>query len=791
MNRLARTLLGLAGALLLAQCRGDEEAPAAPLATPPAAEPAAARPPAPTGTPTPAPAPASAAAPPHAARAPRPAFVDEAGCGACHAEQARAWRGSDHDLAMQPATTETVLGDFADARFQDDSTDTRFTRDGERFLVETEGPDGARASFEAPYVFGVDPLQQVLLQLPRGRLQAHSLAWDVAGKRWYSLYPDERIDARDPLHWTRGAMNWNFSCAECHATDLARNYDAATDSFATTWHRLDVGCQACHGPGGEHLEWVLGRKSGTPPEGLGFGAHLKGRDSTVEVEACARCHARRAPLGDGFDHRNRLLDDYLPALLTEGLYHADGQILDEVYEYGSFLQSKMHARGVRCSDCHDPHSARLRAEGNLACTGCHSPTPVARAHVDLAQLQRKQYDSREHHHHEPGTPGSRCVDCHMSVRTYMGVDPRRDHGFRVPRPDLAEATGAPDACTACHAERGPAWAAERIAEWHGKQERPAHFGSALQAGRTGRAGAVEELLALLRTDEAPIVRATALVELARYPSAQALAAFTAGLSDPDGLVRLGATTGTELLAPAERVPLLGPLLTDPLRALRAEAARLLLEAPAEALGPFAAAVQAARAEHEAIQRALLERPEAHLNLAHVHVAAGRPAEAEAELRAALRLDPSFVPAYANLAELARSTKGEREAEGWLRDGLGAVPAAGALHHALGLALVRQGRKPEGLAALARAAELAPEDPRFGYVHAVALDDLGQPEEARAVLGRVLARHPWSRDARLALASYLAAAGDEAGARRTLEELAAINPYDPELPPDVARPPPRR
>jgi predicted CXXCH cytochrome family protein len=720
---------------------------------------------------------------PRASSAPRPeaaAYVDEAACAACHASQAEAWRGSDHELAMQPARDDTVLGDFEGAHFRDGSTDTTFLRGPRGFAVETEGPDGVRARFEVPYVFGVDPLQQVLLPLPRGRLQALAVAWDRKGGRWFSLYPEERIDARDPLHWTKGAQNWNFSCAECHATGLRRNYDAASDSYATTWNRLDVGCQACHGPGARHIEWALGENEDQASPGHGFDAPLAGRDSTVEVEACARCHARRAPLGDGFDHRNRLLDDYLPALLTEGLYHADGQIQDEVYEYGSFLQSKMHARGLRCSDCHEPHSARLRQEGNVLCAGCHSPTPVARAHVDLSRLARKSYDTPEHHHHEPGTPGSRCVDCHMPQRTYMVVDPRRDHSFRVPRPDLAPATGAPDACSACHAERDPAWAAARITAWTGDKRREPHFGVALAAGRAGRAGAAEGLLALLSSAEPPIVRATALLELARYPSAQALAALAASAADPDGLVRLAALGGLELLPEAQRVRVAGPLLSDPLRGVRVEAARLIAGIPEEALGPFAPAARAAVAEYEAIQHALLERPEARLNLSQLHLARGAPARAEAELRAALRLDPLYVPSYVNLADLARDTKGEPEAEGVLRDGLRQVPDAPVLLHALGLSLVRQERSAEGLAALARAAELAQEDARFAYVHAVALHDLGQPAEARAALARLLERHPADRDARFALASYLEEAGDAASAERCRAALAAINPFDPAL-----------
>lgn len=733
----------------------------------------------PTATPpgTPVPEHAAGAAPAALAAA---AFVDESGCAACHAKQAAAWRGTDHDLAMQEARPDTVLGDFSGVHYRDDSNDVLFTRDERGYRVEAEGPDGARASFDVPYVFGVDPLQQVLLPGPRGRLQALSVAWDVHAKRWYTLNPGDHIDWRDPLHWTRAPYNWNFSCAECHATGLLRGYDVASDTYATTWKRLDVGCQACHGPAEKHLAWALGDESGAG-SGRGFDAPLGASGtSTREVEACARCHARRSPLGDGFDHRNRFLDDYLPALLTAGLYHADGQLLDEVYEYGSFLQSKMHARGLRCSDCHDPHSLRLVREGNNLCTGCHSPTPAARAHVDVSTLVRKNYDSSEHHHHAPGTPGSQCVDCHMTSRTYMGVDERRDHGFRVPRPDLASLTGAPDACTGCHAGKDAAWAAGEIARWTGKKEPPAHFGVALQAARTGRKGAADALLALAASDEPPIVRATALGELRRYPSRAALEAFVRGLGDRDGLVRIAALGGLELLPPAERAPLAAPLAADPLRAVRTEAASLVMDVDPATLGAQAEAMRKATAEFADIQRGLADRPEGHLNLARLLVAQEKSAEAERELRTGLRIDPLHVQCIVNLADLVRSTKGEAEAEGVLRDGLGRVPDAAPLHHALALSLVRQKRTSEGLSALARAAELAPEDTTIGYVHAVALYDLGSKDAARAELERVLARDPGARDVRLLLVEYLRMDGHADEAQRRLAELAAINPHDPAL-----------
>ena len=704
------------------------------------------------------------------------AFVDEAQCRMCHARVVEAWTGSDHDLAMQPAGEDTVLGDFADARFEDASGVTRFFRRDGGYFVETTGPDGGAHEYPVPYVFGVDPLQQLLLPLEGGRLQALAVAWDARAKRWFSLYPDERIDATDELHWTKAPLNWNFACAECHATDLVRGFDVAENAFHTTWSRLDVGCQACHGPAARHLEWA--RTSDLAVVGRGFDAPIR-KSSRAEVEACARCHARRAPLGDGFDHRHRFLDDYLPATLHEGLYHPDGQIQDEVYEYGSFLQSKMHAKGVRCSDCHDPHGLRPRRPGNTLCTTCHSSAPQPPPHVDVATLQRKNYDSREHHFHEPGTSGSACVDCHMPQKTYMIVDPRRDHAFRIPRPDLSARLGTPDACTACHRERDAVWAAAEIEQRFGKKKRPADFGTALAAGRAGTPGAAEQLLELVRSGEPAIVRATAFELLARYPSRRVLDASAAALSDADGLVRLAALGNFELLGPEERVPAVAPLLADELRAVRLEAARLLASTADEPR------LARALSEYEAVQRGLSERPEAHLNLAQIRVERGQPAEAEAELRTAVRLDPAFVPGWVNLAELVRGVRGDAEGEALLREGLRHAPRAAALHHSLGLALVRQQKKVEALTSLALAAELAPDDPQLGYVYAVALEDSGRGEEARSELVRVLATSPWHRDARLALAGYLAAAGDGPGAERERAALAAINPDDPAL-----APPPR-
>ena len=386
-----------------------------------------------------------------------PAYVDEATCGGCHPAESAAWAGSHHDLAMQEATPETVLGDFGDVTFTDHGVTTRFfLRDG-GYWVGAEGPDGQAADFEVAYTFGVAPLQQYLVALPGGRLQSFPIAWDTAAGRWFDLSP-ERVGPEDPFHWTGPYQNWNLMCAGCHSTGLRKNYDPDSRTYQTTWSVIDVGCQACHGPGEDHQAWAGGdRPAGEP--GLGLRVDFRGRNAAYEVDQCAACHARRFPVSETPVAGEPLLDHFVPETLREGLYHPDGQILDEVYEYGSFVQSRMYAEGVACSDCHDPHSLDLGTAGNAVCTACHQPQVPDR----FPTLNAAVYDTPAHHFHEAGSPGAECVGCHMPERTYMQVDPRRDHSFRPPRPDLSVATGSPNACNACHTDRTAAWAAESIA----------------------------------------------------------------------------------------------------------------------------------------------------------------------------------------------------------------------------------------------------------------------------------------------------------------------------------------
>ncbi|MCX5737969.1 MAG: multiheme c-type cytochrome, partial [Proteobacteria bacterium] len=584
--------------------------------------------------------------------------------------------------------------------------------------------------YEIKYTFGYRPLQQYLIEFPGGRLQCLAIAWDArpkaqGGQRWFHLYPGQNIKAGDPLHWTGVQQNWNFQCAECHSTNLRKNFDAKSGTFDSKWDEINVACEACHGPGSNHVAWAnkqgdwqalaaskglafaLDERKGVtwmPVAGTGSARRSTPRTAAREIETCARCHARASRISDDYVHGKPPQDTHRLALLEDSLYWNDGQMRDEVYNWGSFVQSRMHAQGVTCSDCHEPHALKLRAPGNGVCAQCHLPA---------------KFDTAEHTHHAEGTPGAACAACHMPTTTYMGVDPRHDHSMRIPRPDVAATMGAPNACNNCHAKKTAQWAADAIRQWTGKP--PAsfqNFATALRAGLLAAPGARGALLGLLEDKSQPaLVRASALARLGRLLTPVTIDATARELNDPDSLVRLAAV---EALANAElavRQRYLPRMLNDPVRAVRTEAARALAGAAEPLLAETErAAFAKALAEYVAVQTYNADRPEGRTNLGNLYAARADAAAAIAEYRKAVAIDPTFVPAYANLADLYRARGADGEAAAVLREGLARNPRAATLYHALGLALVRQKQAAEGMKALRTATELAPDSARFAYVH---------------------------------------------------------------------------
>jgi len=595
-------------------------------------------------------------------------YVGRQSCAECHPKETELWSGSDHDRAMDLATPETVLGDFADRRFEHFGVASRmFRREDGAYCMTTDNREGKLETFPVKYVLGYRPLQQYLVEFPDGRVQCLPIAWDTNGKRWFHLYPDEPIPHTDPLHWTGALQNWNYMCAECHTTNLQKNYRVEENRYHTSFSEIDVSCETCHGPGSIHVRLAESRSLFWDRRyGLGL-PKLKDPDNRVQIDTCAPCHAHRRIVHPDPRPGQPLLDYYMPQLIDGELYYADGQILEEVYEYGSFLQSKMFDKQVRCTDCHDAHTTRVkfaddsqrgRFTDTRLCGQCHLPAT---------------YDAVAHHHHpQTSKPGSFCVDCHMPDRYYMGVDPRRDHSLRIPRPELTVALGIPNACNGCHHDEAkgetPQWAAALVEKWYAKRKEPPHFALAVDAGRKGRPEAIDALAAVIRRKEnRAIVRAGAVALLGNYQHPEAQAAAAESLADPDGLVRAAAVRGLEHLPAEQLLTRLGPRLHDPLRAVRAEAARVLSRVPGGRFNESdRAAFEAALAEYFVGQDALSDQPGAHLNRGVVYANLAQPGKAEQAYRTALHVDPHFVPALINLGMLYDQQERKPEAEAQFR-----------------------------------------------------------------------------------------------------------------------------
>ena len=709
-------------------------------------------------------------------------YVGTEACSSCHEAAHEAWVGSHHDLAMQVATPDTVLGDFGGTTARYYGETATFVREGEAFFVQTVGADEKSARFPVKYTFGVAPLQQYLVETEPGRLQAFPFAWDtrpkeLGGQRWFHLQPEEYIEPGDPLHWTGPSYTWNNACADCHSTALKKNYDRASKRYTTEYFEVNVGCEACHGPGSKHVDLAKAKRRA---KNTGFDRRLpaladrkwsfiEGGDIAVlatgspsdELETCAPCHSRRADLGG--DHGG-YHDRYRLAALDEHLYFDDGQIKEEVYVYGSFLQSKMYAAGVICSDCHEPHSATLRAEGNPLCTRCH---------------KAKVFDGPQHSFHKVGTPGSLCTDCHMPERTYMLIDDRSDHRFELPRPALSASIGAPDACTGCHTDKSQEWADRQIAR-HFESRHDHEFATALFDARHQRPGAEAGLVELVAAGAAPaMARATALLELRNLGSRALPALLMRASSDPSPVVRRSVAIAARDLPPEVRPEIVLPLLQDPVRTVRIEAVAALLGSDTRGWKPSdRKAFDQATTEYKEARAFNADRGEGLVDLAHMAALERNPTEAEETLREAIDTDPTFTAAYVNLADLYRSLDRDDAAEAVLRDALEKAADQPTVEHAMGLALVRLGRHADAVKHLGRAHELRPESIRFGYVYAVAQFDQGRQDGALRTLDQMQARYPANVEILTLLLNYNRQLGREKAAARYLAKLQALGVTPP-------------
>jgi len=715
-------------------------------------------------------------------------------CRECHEKEYDLFLGSDHDMAMDTATAETVLGDFDDVTFTHLGVTSRFYMSGGKYYVYTEGPDGEMDDFEISYVFAIRPLQQYLVAFPGGRYQCLPICWDTrpaeeGGQVWFHIYQDERIPPDDLLYWTRITQNWNYMCAECHSTNVRKNYSHRKKSYNTTWSEIDVSCEACHGPGSRHIEWAELVEQGSSPDiypDMGLVIRLKDTDNATWVfdpdsvtarrsvprpsdelvQMCSRCHSRRAVITEDYYHGGSLLNTHWPSLLEEELYFPDGQILEEVYVYGSFLQSKMYMAGVVCKDCHEPHSGKAYVQGNALCYRCHMAS---------------EYGGREHHFHDPADEGASCYECHMHERTYMVVDPRRDHSIRIPRPDLSDRLGTPNACNQCHDDKSTGWATAYLREWYGQdlldQE---HYGEVIWAGRNRYPEAREGLIRFAGDrEQPPMVRATSVSLLGNYPETSVTELLRRISTDSDPLVRYAVLTVAQHREPQLIRDIAVPRLRDSILLVRLMAANALTAVPRQMIPAGSRdRLNSVLEEYNASLMINADHPSAHLNFGNLYLNAGQLDKAEASYREAIEIEPALVAPYINLADLYRRMDRDGEGEAVLKSALEKYPHLAPVQYALGLLKVRQGENDEALTHLEQAARLDPADPQYSYVYAIGLNSTGKPTQALDVLEKSLEDHPYDRNILYSLATISMEQGMADRALEYARKLAEYYPEDP-------------
>ena len=747
-------------------------------------------------------------------------YVGSDACIECHKEYYDEWKGSHHDLAMDLATSETVLGDFKDVEFEHFGIKSRLFRQDGKYMAHTEGPDGKMADFEVKYVFGLTPLQQYMVEFDRSadmpddevaRLQVLRITWDTERKEWFYLMPpdvDEKLAPEDELHWTGIAQRWNNMCADCHSTNLRKNFNAKAKAYHTTFSEIDVGCETCHGPGSLHVD-LANSKSLFWDRKLGFGLPSLKEDAQTQIHACAPCHSRRRLVYPDFRPGEDYYDYFANELLLRDTYHADGQILDEVYVYSSFTQSKMYHKGIRCTDCHNPHTARLKYEDNAVCTSCH-------------QHPAGKYDGPAHHFHKPESTGALCAECHMPQTTYMAVDPRRDHSLRIPQPELSVQLGTPNACTRCHLQKEidegklPEFAErddlkqyldwvlaardgdqsvkgvlrridaemeEACDEWYKDQprgpRRRRHFAFALDAARRGEPGADKDLADLVRDGRLPaIVRATAMFELGRYDTLASTSTTQKHLKDLDPQVRAAAIGNLQGRLDEKRLAgKLAPMLNDPIRSVRTEAARVLAGVPSGALrGSQQDQLKVVLNEFEEGLRLSNDRAAAHMTMGILYEGMDETNRAIKAYKTAIRIEPTITGPRTNLAalydrlvegaerraqqaalhgnrksalEAAQQAAGYRDEATalrgkeleWLARDAKLVPNSAAVQYRYGMSLYLHRRMEEAEAALLKAHRLEPNEPQFLFGVVLYYKQLRQHNKALSFAERLVELRP--------------------------------------------------
>jgi len=656
------------------------------------------------------------------------AFVGDQACKGCHANQYKDWLHSDHYKSIQKVSDSSVLGNFNNTTFNADGVVSHFFKRDGKYIINTQGEDGKNHDYEIVYAFGYYPLQQYLVQFPDGKLQATRLSWDSKNNKWFHQYAGQKIDYHDWLHWTNNAQNWNTMCAECHSTNLKKGYDIEKDSYNTTFNVLNVSCEACHGAGKNHIDYINSDdyKAGKKVKYslLQFGANA---EQTAQLNTCAPCHAVQSNVDSDKIVSNELLDNYIPQIPDNERFQADGQVKEEDYTYASFLQSKMYERGVKCSNCHNPHSGKLVLTGNQVCLQCHNKT----------------FDSPAHHFHKENTEASECKNCHAPGKYYMGNDYRYDHSFRVPRPDLSVQYATTNACNNCHKDKTAKWASEAVVKWYGPK-RKYHFAEDLIPGSLLNDKSEAHLVKLLNDTAVPaIIKATSIHYLGNIATQTSVNTILSYLNNNDAQIRYQSLKS--LLNQASSIPdknLIANMLTDKVRSVRIAAAELMGSIGTDQLTEQQnAAYNNAKAE---LEKHLLHNADfAHGNIAIAdHYAHNNDfTNAEKFYLRALKKDSLANLARLNLA-IAYSTQGKnKEAVKTLQNAIHTDPKNGQAWYNIALLYSEMKENKNAFTAFDKAVDLKSKDTRLYYNYGLLLQQSGSFNKAVNIILKGLQINP--------------------------------------------------
>lgn len=622
-------------------------------------------------------------------------YVGESSCIECHQQAYSDWKGSHHDWAMKLPSDTTVLGNFNNATFSSEGESYDFYKKDSLYFVKT-GKEGAEKEYQIAYTFGVTPLQQYLIKFPNGQYQTLRATWDTDKKQWFNQYKGQEIPHDDWLHWTKGGQRWNTMCAECHSTNLEKNYNLAKDVFTTTYDNITVSCEACHGPGGAHLNWAADKN----PKGSPM-IQVVGVNQTTQLDQCAGCHARRVKLTEVMKPNRSFDDQFMLQTINSEYYHPDGQIKEEDYVMGSFVQSKMFHQDVKCSDCHNVHSMQLKLDGNALCMQCHEPN----------------YNSEAHHFHKGETASAQCINCHMTGATFMGNDFRRDHSFRIPRPDQSIDYDTPNACTGCHKDKSDSWAADWVVKWYGA-DRPDHFSDhLLKASQPPYDDNTrQQVLAFINNLNYPAVaRATALEYYPVYGDQKDFEMLILALKDSSALVKYNALTKFQLYPLDQKLSFALAHMDDTTRLVRIGTAQLIAEMDLSKLEPAQRGqAQLVRKELVEMMRANADFPVGRLQLGDYYNKQKNYQQAIKEYEMAITMDSLLTPVYSNLAVVYSILGRNQEAYQTITNLILLEPTYARAYYLRGLLNYEIGKMEEAIADLSNAIKYDPNDFRAYY-----------------------------------------------------------------------------